>query len=83
MQWRLYIEEYSPKLCYIKGAKNVAADALSPLGILNSPMNKEHFTEALHSELYPFDDDDLSTMAFHQFINIHVPAYILSFMKLR
>jgi hypothetical protein len=40
MRLRLCIEEYSPNLHYIlKGAKNVAADALSPhLGILNSHM---------------------------------------------
>ena len=31
MQWRLYIEEYSPDLQYIKGEKNVVADALSRL----------------------------------------------------
>jgi hypothetical protein len=63
-QWRLFFEEYSPNLGYIKGTKNVAADALSCLGILNSPKNKEHFTEALPSELYVFDDEDLPKMAF-------------------
>jgi hypothetical protein len=64
MRWRLYIEEYSPDLCYIKGTKNVAADALSRLGILNSPMNGAHFTEALCSKLYAFDDKDLPAIAF-------------------
>jgi hypothetical protein len=29
MRWRLYIEEYSPELQYIKGTHNVLADALS------------------------------------------------------
>jgi RNase H-like domain found in reverse transcriptase len=29
MRWRLYIEEYSPDLQYIKGTHNVFADALS------------------------------------------------------
>jgi hypothetical protein len=51
MRWRLYIEEYSPDLRHIKGTENVAADALSRLGILNNPMNEAHFTEALRSEL--------------------------------
>jgi hypothetical protein len=37
MQWRLFVEEYSPDLRYIKGTKNVAADALSCLGILKQP----------------------------------------------
>jgi hypothetical protein len=31
MRWRLYIEEYSPDLRYIKGVKNVVANALSRL----------------------------------------------------
>jgi hypothetical protein len=42
----------------------VAADALSHLGILNGPMNLAHFTEALRSELYTFNDEDLLAMAF-------------------
>jgi hypothetical protein len=64
MPWQLFIEEYSPDLRYIKGSKNVAADALSQLGILNNPMDGEHFTDALCSELYAFDDADLSATAF-------------------
>jgi hypothetical protein len=65
MRWRLYIEEYSPDLRYTKGTKNVAADALSCLGILNNPVNEEaHFTEALCSELYAFHDEDLPASAF-------------------
>ena len=31
MRWRLFIEEYSPDLKYIKGEENVVADALSRL----------------------------------------------------
>ena len=31
MRWRLFIEEYSPNLKYIKGEENVVADALSRL----------------------------------------------------
>jgi hypothetical protein len=42
----------------------VAANALSHLGILNNPMDEEHFTEALCSELYAFDDVDLPESAF-------------------
>jgi hypothetical protein len=34
------------------------------LGILNNPMDEEHFTEALCSELYAFDDKDLPETAF-------------------
>jgi hypothetical protein len=64
MRWKLYIEEYNPNLLYIKGTTNVAADALSGLGILNSPMNEAPLTEALSSELYAFDDEDLPATAF-------------------
>ena len=35
MQWRLILEEYSPELIYIQGSKNIAANALSRLNIVN------------------------------------------------
>ena len=31
MRWRLILEEFSPELIYIKGSKNIVADALSRL----------------------------------------------------
>ena len=31
MRWRLILEDFSPKLIYIKGSENIAADALSCL----------------------------------------------------
>ena len=31
MRWRLLLEEFGPKIVYIKGPKNVVADALSRL----------------------------------------------------
>jgi hypothetical protein len=39
-------------------------DALSRLGILNNAMDEEHFTDALCSELYAFDDEDWPETAF-------------------
>jgi hypothetical protein len=42
----------------------VAANALSCIGILNNPMDEGHFTEALHSELYAFNDEALTKTAF-------------------
>jgi RNase H-like domain found in reverse transcriptase len=38
MCWRLYIEEYSPELEYIKGTHNVVADALSQLDMNEAPI---------------------------------------------
>ena len=64
MRWRLFIEEYSPDLRYIKGELNIAADALSRIGILNAPMEEAHFTESLRSEYYAFNEEELSEDAF-------------------
>jgi hypothetical protein len=41
MRWRLFIEEYSPDLQYIKGNNNVVADALSRL-----PQQSELYEDA-------------------------------------
>ncbi len=35
MRWRLIIEEFSPELVYIQGERNIVADALSRLDIVN------------------------------------------------
>ena len=45
MRWRLYIEEYSPDLQYIKGTHNVVADALNRLDNSEEPIkdNTEMF----------------------------------------
>ena len=36
MRWRLILEEFSPELIYIKGSKNVVADALSRLELVEN-----------------------------------------------
>ena len=45
LRWRLYIEEYSLEIKYIKGEKNVVADALSRLEKSEEPFEdtKENF----------------------------------------
>jgi hypothetical protein len=35
MRWRLLLEEYGPEIKYLKGSKNIVADALSRLNIQN------------------------------------------------
>ena len=42
MRWRLILEEYGPELRYIKGPKNVAADALSRLPLKESEIDLEN-----------------------------------------
>jgi hypothetical protein len=51
MRRRLYIEEYSPDLRYIKGTENVVADALSRLekDDLVSKDTKELFSSMIHA----------------------------------
>ena len=38
MRWRLILEEYGPTLNYIKGEKNIVADALSRLDMVQEPL---------------------------------------------
>jgi hypothetical protein len=40
MRWRLFIEEYSPDLQYIKGENNDVADALSHLPLSSSTLSR-------------------------------------------
>ena len=47
MRWHLLIEEYSLKLTYIKGEKNIVADALSKLEIDSSVSNAPESLEQL------------------------------------
>src|SRR5687767_15181253 len=59
MRWRLYIEEYSPDLQYIKGEKNVVADALSRLDMESDPNPKEALiTEEMQSNWYCYAKEE-------------------------
>ncbi len=64
MQWRLFIEEYSPDLRDIKGKHNIPANAMSWLEIENHTMAEAHFTEAICSEYYALDEEDLPDAAY-------------------
>ena len=58
MRWRLILEDFVPELTYIKGESNVVVDALSRL-------EKSPNQEILNiSELYGYDDKDLSDSAY-------------------
>ena len=61
MRWRLYIEEYSPDLHYIKGENNVAADALSQLDMEPDPNLAEALiTEEMHSNWYCYAKEEMN-----------------------
>jgi putative transposase len=70
MRWRLLIEEFGPTLKYIKGPKNVVADALSRLDLMSpAPTNVDNDTqdslqEVQMAESYGLDKDDLPSDAF-------------------
>jgi len=51
MRWRLFIEEYSPDLRYIKGENNVVADALSrlPKELAKLPRNDEPLDDSMEA----------------------------------
>ena len=59
MRWRLYLEEYSPEIKYIKGEDNQAADALSrlpkmlnTLTVIDTPSTMEHMSIEQMSDLF-------------------------------
>ena len=64
MRWRLFIEEYSPDLRYVKGEHNIVADALSRLDFLQPPLDEAHFTDELRSDLYCYAQDEHSENEF-------------------
>ena len=51
MRWRLLLEEFGPKLTYIKGASNVVADALSRMQLTDEDFSHETF--AMDDEEFP------------------------------
>jgi len=54
MRWRLLLEEFGPKLTYIKGANNIVADALSRLEISEEELSPEAFATELAADEPPF-----------------------------
>jgi len=50
MGWRLLLEEFGPKLTYVKGVNNIVADALSRLDIAEEEFSAEAFAGELANE---------------------------------
>ena len=59
MRWRLVLEEYGPKLLYIKGEHNIIADALSRLEIDDENTQSPQEQLEYLAELYGLDEKDL------------------------
>ena len=70
MRWRLYIEEYSPEIQYIKGEHNVVADALSRLDKASEdehiPDDKESFYATCYGADSAQDRMDLCPLSYKQ-----------------
>ena len=59
MQWRLILEGYSPELIHIQGSKNIAADALNRLDIVDTPNPVKNSIKSI-IEHYGLEDEDIS-----------------------
>ena len=67
MRWQLLIEEFGPTIKYIKGPKNIVANALSRLDFVSSPSNLQDMADC-----YRLDKDDLpsdDSLITYQLIN--------------
>ena len=59
MRWQLLIKEIGPTIKYIKGPKNIVANALSRLNLVYLPSNVQDMADC-----YGLDKDDLPSDAF-------------------
>jgi hypothetical protein len=68
MRWRLYIEEYSPDLNYIKGTHNVVTDALSQLEINETSFEdtQESFLGLMECFANKADTDEFHPLNYQQ-----------------
>ena len=57
MRWRLLIEEFGPKLTYVKGVSNVVADALSRMRLTEEEFSPEAFAFCAEVEAGDFPTD--------------------------
>ena len=63
MRWRLILEEFGPELLYIKGEKNIVADALSRLSLNETQFHPPQSVHAM-AEVYGLDKEELSSDIF-------------------
>ena len=72
MRWRLFIEEYSPDLRYVKGGNNVVADALSQLPKQSIPFENSQEVFYTFMECYKKENKDAPKHDFHPFSFVHL-----------
>ena len=58
LRWRLYVEEYSPSILYVKGEQNMVADALSHFDKTEEALPDTK--EAFYAICYGLEDSDES-----------------------
>jgi transposase InsO family protein len=58
MRWRLIIEEFGPELRYIKGSRNVVADALSRLDMMSYDQFQQEYSAVNLAESFANDAED-------------------------
>ena len=64
MRWRLFLEEYSPDIKWLKGSTNLVADALSRLAFTSEPIEESHVTEELSAHHYCFSQTEKQSLTF-------------------
>ena len=64
MRWRLILEEFGPELVYLPGEKNVVADALSRLDMINVPTSDDSLEKQSYNERAYKTDAEVMAQAF-------------------
>ena len=59
MRWHLILEEYGPKLLYIKGEHNIVADALSCLDMSPATEVQEQYSLDQMAECFTGEDNEM------------------------
>jgi transposase InsO family protein len=82
LNWRLLIEEYAPKLTYVKGEENVGADFLSRYPRAEpAPLLTEEQENPAIAKLQGFDDDEMKEIMLYYPEEVQV--YPLEFERLQ
>ena len=73
MRWRLIIEEFSPELVYIQGERNIVADALSRLDIVDKEyeFSDTQKLETFYAELFDLNSNTTVNPVTYKNIMVH------------